>query len=557
MKMFKKLKWVILTVSIVLAGAFSFSFSDKYFEISKNLDILSNVYKTLHMNYVDEVNPGEVMKVGIDAMLESLDPYTVYYPEADIEDYRFLTTGEYGGIGSMIKRDGDYIMISEPYEGFPAQKNDVRAGDIIKKVDGKSIKGKSSEQVSKFLKGQANTPVKITIERPATGESLEKELVRENVKIEDVPYYGMLNDGGVGYIKLTSFTQTASRDVIKAFRELETQGMSTLVFDLRDNGGGLLNEAVNIVNMFVPKGQDVVSTRGKRKDVGRTYQALNNPVDLQIPLVVLVNGSSASASEIVSGAIQDLDRGVVIGQRTFGKGLVQETKPLSYNSSMKLTIAKYYIPSGRCIQKLDYSNKKNGKAVAVADSSIAAFKTKNGRTVYDGKGIAPDIEVELPDLHEITISLLQKQLIFDYATEFFYANDSIDGPDKFSFTSEQYEAFKKFLTDKKYDYTTDSEELLAELEEVSKQEKYYDAVKDSYEELKTKIKHNKSEDLESFKEEILRILENEIVSRYYFQRGRIIHSLNNDPYIKEATKILSDKRRYQSILQPSKDQDNG
>jgi len=553
----KKTKWLILGCTLFIAGSISYGFSDKYFDISKNLDIFSSVYKTIHMNYVDDVKPGELIKTGIDAMLKSLDPYTVYYPESDIEDYRFLTTGEYGGIGSMIRKSGDYVMITEPYEGFPAQKSDLHAGDIIKAIDGKSIEGMSTGEVSKVLKGQANTAVTLTIERPNTNEKLEKNLKRENVKIADVPYYGMLNES-VGYIKLTSFTQTASRDVISAFQELKTQGMKSLVFDLRDNGGGLLNEAVNIVNMFVPKGQEVVSTRGKRQDVSRTYVALNNPIDLDIPLTVLVNGNSASASEIVSGALQDLDRAVVIGERTFGKGLVQETKGLSYNSSMKLTIAKYYIPSGRCIQKLDYSNKKNGKATVVADSLRAEFRTKSGRTVFDGRGIAPDIDIERPTYHQITVSLMSKHLVFDYATEYYYGHDSIAPPDVFALSDKEYSDFSTYLEGKDYDYTTNSEKLLSELEEVSKKEKYYDAVKDTYDQLKKKVKHNKKADLITFKDQIVELLENEIVSRYHYQEGRIIHSLNNDPYIEEATKILSNSERYTTILTPQdEDNDNG
>ena len=408
----KTVAGLVLVVSSFGLVAYN-SVSDNYFEISKNLDIFVNLYKQLNIYYVDETNPGELIKTGIGAMLESLDPYTVYIPESDIEDYRFMTTGQYGGIGSLIRKKGEYVVVAEPYEGFPAFKSGLIAGDIILSIDGHEVKGKNTGEISKLLKGQAKTDVKLTIER--YGEEIEKTLTRENIKIKDVPYFGVIEEG-VGYIKLTSFTETASKEVIKAFKELkEKHNISKLIFDLRGNGGGLLNEAVNIVNIFVPRGTEVVYTKGKMKEWQQSYKALNTPIDTEIPLVVLVDEGSASASEIVSGALQDLDRAVVIGERTFGKGLVQQVKPLTYNSQFKVTVAKYYIPSGRCIQKLDYAHKdEDGHATQVPDSLRKEFSTKSGRKVLDGAGIEPDIKIEGEKASPILISLAQKQLIFEY-----------------------------------------------------------------------------------------------------------------------------------------------
>ena len=544
----------VLVGLLLITGSFGMvaynSERDNYFEISKNLDIFVNLYKQLNIYYVDETNPGELMKTGIDAMLESLDPYTVYIPESDIEDYRFMTTGQYGGIGSLIRRKGDYVVVAEPYEGFPAFKAGLLAGDLILSIDGHDVKGKNTGEISKLLKGQAKTDVNLVIDR--YGEKMEKTLTRENIKIKDVPYYGEL-EKGVGYIKLTSFTETASKEVIKAFKELkEKNKITSLVFDLRGNGSGLLNEAVNIVNIFIPRGTEVVYTKGKMKEWQQSYKALNAPIDTEIPLVVLVDEGSASASEIVSGALQDLDRAVVIGERTFGKGLVQQVKPLTYNSQFKVTVAKYYIPSGRCIQKLDYSNKTDGKATAVADSLRKQFFTTAGRPVKDGKGVLPDVAVELPQAADLTASLLSKNHIFDYASDFKRNNETIDSAKEFVMDENQYNDFIAFLEGKDFDYTTRTEQALERLKKASEGDKYYDRISEEYEKLVEKIKSNKDKDLLLHKKEISQILENEIISRYFYQTGRIEHSLKNDPRVKESISVLNQKQRYKRILAASK-----
>lgn len=549
MKRFKK-RIVIAGLAITAAvGIYGTSAKDDFFEISKNLEIFATLYRELNVFYVDDIQPGEMMKVGIDAMLESLDPYTTYITESNIEDYRFMTTGQYGGIGSLIRTvDGD-VYISEPYEGFPAHQAGLKAGDKILKIDGKKINDKNQEEISKLLKGQSGTKLEITYER--AGEENVTELERAEVKIPDVPYYGMLNDN-VGYISLSSFTRTASSEVRKAYVDLrDNHGMTELVFDLRGNGGGLLHEAVNIVNFFVPKDQEVVRTKGKIEEWDRKHLTLNQPLDTLIPMVVLVNGGSASASEIVSGTLQDLDRSVIIGTRTFGKGLVQQTKDLQYNNKLKLTVAKYYIPSGRCIQKLDYSHKNNGTAEEIPDSLLKVFHTRNGREVIDGRGIDPDIEVEGEELPHILVSLLSENLFFKYATEYASEHPEIEAADKFVLTDEEYDDFVEFLTDKNYSYTTDTEAELEKLKEIAQKEKYWKMAEGEFDALDKALHSKKNQDLTIFKDEISEILTNEIISRYYFQKGRIQSSLASDQMISEAIELLNDEAKYKGILDPS------
>lgn len=548
-KFSRKVKLLALAVLITLSGLFSYSFTDNYFDISKNLDIFATLFKELNIYYVDETNPGELMKTGIDAMLKSLDPYTNYYPESDIEDYRFMTTGEYGGIGSMIRKKDDQIIVAEPYEGFPAQEAGLLAGDVIEKIDGKSIEGYTTGEVSKLLKGAAKTDVTLSIYRPTSEKRFEKTLTREDIKIKDVPYYGVL-ESNVGYIKLTGFTNTASKELKEAFKALkEEKNIEGLILDLRGNGGGLLNEAVNIVNFFVEKGSEVVSTKGKVKQWDRVHKALNDPIDTEIRLAVLIDPMSASASEIVSGSLQDYDRAVVIGQKSFGKGLVQQTRSLSYNSKLKVTVAKYYIPSGRCIQKLDYSKKdEEGRPATIPDSLMREFETQNGRKVYDGAGIRPDIRVERDKPSNITLSLLNNQLFFEYATLYRAKKDSIPPPFEFTISDQEYETFKAFLSDKDYDYTTKTEKMLEDLKKASEKEQYFSSIEDEFISLEKEIKHNKGEDLITFKDEIIRVLENEIVSRYYYQSGRIEIDLKHDKEIKEAIEILSDSAAYKEVL---------
>lgn len=541
----------ILLVLLVTASIFSsFSFVDNYFEVSKNLDIFATLFREVNMYYVDETKPGDLMKKGMDAMLESLDPYTNYIPESDIEDYRFMQTGQYGGIGSLIRKKNDQIVISEPYEGYPAYKADLRAGDVILEVDGKPIKGKNQDDISKILKGQPNTTVKLLIEREGEKSPIEKIITREEIKVKSVPFFGML-EGNVGYMRLTSFTQESSEEVKKAFTELKSKnpGLKGIVFDLRGNPGGLLNEAINISNLFVEKGTDIVSTKGKVQEWNKVYKSINSPVDVSIPVALLINSGSASASEIVSGSLQDLDRAVVIGQRSFGKGLVQTTRELSYHSQLKVTTAKYYIPSGRCIQALDYTNRnEDGSVGKIPDSLITLFKTKGGRPVYDGGGIKPDIALAPTNYSKIAISLENKALIFDFATKYRREHASIAPAKEFKLSEKEYEEFMAFISNKEYDYTTKSEKLLNELKETAKTEKYFEAAEKEYEALKAKLIHHKTEDLSNFKAEIKSLIESEIVSRYYYQKGKIEASLANDPEVKKAIDVLSDATLYTSIL---------
>ena len=485
----------------------SYSFVDNFFEVSKNLDIFATLFRELNIYYVDETNPGDLMKRGIDDMLESLDPYTNFIPESEIEDYRYMTTGQYGGIGALVRQIGDYVVISEPYEGFPAQKADLRAGDKLLKVNDIDVKGKKTDDISKYLKGQANTSIKLLIEREGEAKPIEKTIGREEIKIKSVSYSGMISKN-VGYIKLTGFTENAAGEVKSALLELKKNPeFKSLVFDLRGNPGGLLKEAIDIVNLFADKGTEIVSTRGKVKDWDKVYKGVNSPVDVNIPIVVLVDRGSASASEIVSGSIQDLDRGVVIGQRSYGKGLVQQTRPLSYNAQLKVTVAKYYTPSGRCIQALDYSHRnEDGSVDKVPDSLITAFKTKNGRIVYDGGGVAPDISVETQKYSSILASLVTKNLIFDYATKYRVAHETIVPAKDFKLTDAEYDAFVAFLSDKEYDYTTRTERALEDFTEDAKNDKSIDLIGADIEALKSKITHNKKEDLVKYKPEIKQFL---------------------------------------------------
>jgi len=542
--MSKKVKIFIISVVVLIS---SFSFTDSYFEIAKNLDIFTTVYRELNNYYVDETDPGKLMKTAIDKMLKSLDPYTNYIPESEIEDFQFMTTGQYGGIGAVITKRKDYVFISEPYEGFPAQKAGLIAGDKILEINGESAKGKNTEDVSKALKGQPNTEVQLLIERPYLEDPFSVSFKRQKISVKSVPFYSYLNEG-IGYIKLRSFTRNCSNDIKNAFLDLKKQGdLKGLILDLRANPGGLLNESVNIVNLFVDKGQEVVSTKGKIKSWDKVYKASKSPIDLEIPIVVLINQSSASASEIVAGAIQDLDRGIVIGQRSFGKGLVQQTKKLSYNSQLKLTVAKYYIPSGRCIQALDYSNRnEDGSVGKVPDSLMTAFKTKNGRTVYDGGGINPDIEIDQDDISNLIVSLIQERLFFDYATYYKHQNPSLDS--LFIMDDTGFNSFVDFLGDKSYDYKTETEKAFEVLKNKSEKENYFADIQDKYENLFQEFEINKKNDLIRNKEIIKEILSEEIASRYFYQEGRIRTSLNFDKEVQEAIIYLSKQDMYNSVL---------
>jgi carboxyl-terminal processing protease len=518
-----------------------------YFETSKNIEIFTELYGVLDEFYVDEINPGDLIKTAIDEMLNSLDPYTTYIPESDIEDYRFMTTGQYGGIGAMITKRGDYVLISEPYEGFPAQKAGLMAGDKILEVNGKSAKGKTTEELSSILKGQPNTEVTILIERD--GETFAKKFNREKVTVKSVPYYGFLEDG-IAYIKLRSFTRNCANDIKSALSDLKSeQELKGIILDLRSNPGGLLNESIDIVNLFVDKGEEIVTTKGKIKDWDKTYVAKYNPVDEKTPLIVLINSNSASASEIVSGSVQDLDRGLIIGRRSFGKGLVQQSRKLPYNSQLKVTVAKYYIPSGRCIQALDYSNRnEDGSVGKVPDSLFSTFYTRNGREVKDGGGVTPDIKTENEEVSDISISLMNKRLVFDFATQFRYKNEKIESIENFEITDEIFNNFVGFLSDKEYQYTTATEDALDIFKEITDEEGTSDLILEEFNLLTEKIKFNKENDLENNKEEIKEFISNEIVSRYYYQEGRIIDRLKHDKDIDEALRLFKNMDEYHSLL---------
>jgi carboxyl-terminal processing protease len=517
------------------------------FEVLKNLEIMDQVYEHLDLYFVDEPQLGKLSKTSIDALLKELDPYTVYYHESNIEDYRLMTTGQYGGIGALIRRMGDDTYIAEPYEGNPAEKSGLKAGDKIISIDGKEMHKKSSDEVSTALKGPKGTAIKVEIERINEGKKTIS-ITRDEIKIPDVPYFGMV-DKEIGYVKLNSFTQTAASDVRSAIEKLKKEGMSKLVLDLRDNGGGLLIEAVKIVNFFVPKNTVVVSTKGRVKEENRVYTTLEEPIDTDIPLAILVDGGSASASEIVAGSLQDLDRAVILGQTSYGKGLVQRTYDMKYGSKIKLTIAKYYTPSGRCVQRLEYYDKETGeKPKEIADSLVKSFQTKNGRKVIDGRGIEPDVKVELEDLSRLSAMLLTKNLIFNFASEFASKNNTISKPEEFKLSDSQYEEFKSYALKDEFNYTTASEEALKKMKETAEKEGYFNEVKSEYEAMMTKVTPSKSRDLDKFKEEISQMLENEIVSRYYFQKGRTVNSFRYDNVLLKAKDVLGNSKEYNTIL---------
>lgn len=550
--MFKrKIVYPTLFLFALVLGAFVASeepLSDR-FEIGKNLDIFAALYKEVNSTYVDGTQPGKLMKTGVDAMLETLDPYTVYYPESEIEDYKLLTTGQYGGIGAKIRRIDDFVVIDEPYEGFPAFKAGLRAGDIILKVDGKDVKGKSTADLSKILKGNPGTSLNVLIERPGQNKPFEVVFKREEIQLKSVPYFGMVDDS-IGYIQMTSFTRKVSNEVENAIQELKkNKELKGIILDLRGNPGGLLHEAINTVNLFVAKGEKVVETRGKIDAWTKTYKTLNPSLDRKIQVTVLVNGRSASASEIVSGALQDLDRGVVIGRRTYGKGLVQTTKQLKYNTSVKITTAKYYIPSGRCIQAIDYSKRDdNGKVEKIADSLLTNFKTKNGRLVKDGAGILPDIEMEDTILSPIIPALINNNLIFKFATQ--YVLDHPNGIDSktFQLTETDFQNFVEFIKDEDLSYETQTDIELKQLKEKATKEHYIEDIQKQIDLIEQNLAEKKKLEISKNKDQIIKYLELEIVTRYFHQKGKIEHQIKNDPYVLKAIEVLKNNKQYRQIL---------
>ena len=551
-KILKAALGVSLAVIIGLS-IWGFKSDQKNFEISKNLDIFYTLVRELNLFYVDEVKPEKLIKKGIDEMLETLDPYTVFIPESEMDDFKFMTTGEYAGIGAMISKRKNQIIVAEPYEGFPAQKSGLRAGDIFLEVDGKSVDKMSVSDVSETLKGPARKPVKVKIQRPGEKKPYQIDIVREEIQIDPVTYYGMI-DAKTGYIRLSSFTDGCSENIKSAILDLrDKRGASSLVLDLRGNPGGLLGEAVKVTNLFVNHGQEIVTTKGKVSQWDKTYRATEQPVDSVMPLIVLVNSGSASASEIVAGALQDLDRAVILGNRTFGKGLVQTTRDLNYDTKLKVTTAKYYIPSGRCIQALDYSHRNaDGSVGHIPDSLTSEFKTKNGRPVRDGGGVTPDIRNVQDTLSTLAYKLVQDYIIFDFATEFAAKHKTIAPPDKFVIDDTIYSEFNKFLTEKKFSYESRSEQNLKALIETAKRERYYEGAQNEFAALEKGLTLNLNADLGKFSDEIRELLKDEIVGRYYYQKGAIIAAIGNDLEIKRVISLFNSPAEYSAILIPAK-----
>ncbi len=539
---------IVLTLLIVasISTGFLVTQETRDFRIAKNLDIFFSLFRELNTFYVDEIDPDKLIKSGLDNMLKTLDPYTVYYPESESDDFTFMTTGKYGGIGSLVRNNGDYTIISEVYKDFPADKAGIKAGDLLKKVDGVSLKGFTTDKVSEKLKGKPGTDISLQLNETEKRSNIS--LRARKISMPPVPYYGMI-DSKTGYIRFTSFTQNCIADVKNALVKLKEDNAQQVILDLRGNPGGLLTEAVEIVNLFVPQGSEIVSTKGKVKQFDEDFKTTKEAVDDKIPLALIINRGSASASEIVAGAIQDLDRGIIVGQRSYGKGLVQVTRPLSYNTQLKVTTAKYYIPSGRCIQARDFSHpNEDGSVGMIPDSLISSFKTKNGRIVKDGGGIAPDFEIIPEPLSQISTELYLRNFIFDYATEYYWSHPDIKSIGQFSYSDKDYADFKSFLVKRKFSYRTVTEESFNDLITSAKKEKYYDIHKDLFDSLEKDLEHDLNQDLTLFKKEITELIEDEIVGRYFYEGGAISWTLNKDEQVLKAIELLNNKTQYNSIL---------
>jgi len=547
--MIRKYKSLLVSAGLILLAVGIWSFNDDLFEISKNLEVFTSLYKEINTNYVDDINPSKFIKTGADAMLDNLDPYTEFIPESEIEDYKLhYVSTQYGGIGaSVFVREGK-IYVSGVFEGYPAQKADIRAGDELLKINDISLVGKNNDQVSDLLKGSKGASIKLSVKRVGDAQPLDKNVVRDEIKQPNVPYYGMV-EGNMGYIKLDHFLENSADEVTDALAALKKNNPNGIILDLRNNGGGILQDAVRIVNLFVPKGVVVVSQKGKLKDKNYVYNTQAEPSVPDLPLVILVNNHSASASEIVAGSLQDLDRAVIIGQRSYGKGLVQQAFPLPYNSLVKITIAKYYVPSGRCIQEIDYAHRKDdGSVVKFADSLIHEYKTKDGRSVYDGSGIYPDIFMPAEKYAAVTQTLVGKLLLFDYATHYRDTHPKIVDAHSFSLTDAEYDDFVKFLANKNYTYSSTSEKVLGSLKTAATNDKEFAEIQSEYDILKTKLLNSKKNDLQIHKDEIKQLLESEIVSRYYFDKGRYEDGFKYDKELARAVKTMQDKTQLAAIL---------
>lgn len=552
-KKFSKKLGVLAIIVLLTGGSIVFiSSSNDDFKLVKSLEIYYSLFRELNLFYVDETNPEKLVENSINGMLKELDPYTTYIPESDRENFNFMTTGEYGGIGSLIRRSGEYAIIAEPYEGFPAAKAGLMAGDTIVSIDGKEMKDMEISQISENLKGKPNTPLTLSIRRYGHPDVLDISLIREKITISNVPYYGMLNEH-IGYIRLSNFTTGAAKETKTALLELKKNpDFEAVVLDLRGNPGGLLIEAVDIANIFVQQGQEIVATKGRVKQWDQDYRTRHAAVDTSIFVAVLVSRGSASASEIVAGSLQDLDRAIIIGQRTFGKGLVQTTRELSYNSRLKVTTAKYYIPSGRCIQALDYSKRNDdGSVGSIPDSLISEYQTRNGRTVYDGGGIQPDFKTDPVLLSQISIALLTRNVIFDFATMYAAEHERIGTIEDFSLSPMDYTSFKKMVSSRDFTYETRSEESLKKLIKTAKREKYFDLAEEEFSALEDKLAHNDEKDLDNFSDEILQLIKEEVIVRYYYQKGRVQASIANDPEVSKALEVLVQPELYLSTLNES------
>jgi carboxyl-terminal processing protease len=544
-------KKIVYTLIILPFSFILWSFTADYFQISKQLEIFASVYREVNTYYVDDINPGKLFKTGVDAMLRTLDPYTNFYTESEIEDYKIENvSADYGGIGISSLRVGDSVFVYDVYEGYAAQRADVRAGDVIISANGKSLKGLTGEQIDDLMKGQSGTSINLVLARTGESQPLEKKITREEIKVKNVSYYGMINDS-TGYIKLDKFLQDCYKETREALVELQKNPtMTQLVFDLRGNGGGLLEESVRILNLFIEKGQLLVTQKGRIAGSNNEYKSELYPIAPNVRVAVLVDKFSASASEITAGNFQDVDRGVVVGQRSYGKGLVQQTRTLTYNCQMKLTVAKYYTASGRCVQTkiYTYNSSETSAYEEIADSLIKPFKTKNGRTVFDGSAVYPDVYVKLNDTSNIARSLYNKMVIFDYASFYRTKHNSIDSLGDFKLSDADYNDFVNFVLSKNFDYSTQTELAFSDLLETSKRDKYHASANKEIDFLGDKIKHDRKVDLISAKEEIKALLEKEIVGRFYFQSGKNRFMMKNDPVLLQALNTISNAPLYNSIL---------
>lgn len=552
MKRISKIHAALLLLAVAGTGCLlGFKSGDSHnFQIAKNLDIFNSIVKELDMFYVDTLDPNKTVREGIDAMLYSLDPYTEYYPEDDQSELEQMLKNSYGGIGSVITWNAKLkrSMIAEPYEHMPAAEVGLKAGDVLMEIDGKDLAGKNNLEVSEMLRGQVGTSFKLKVQRPGTKKPMEFDIVRRSIQLPIIPYYTML-DNNIGYINLSTFSGNPSKEFKQAFLDLKKQGITSLVIDLRNNPGGLLDEAIDIANFFLPRGKTLVTTKGKIKQASNTYKTLREPLDLEIPLAVLVNGGTASSSEILAGSLQDLDRAVIIGNRTFGKGLVQTTRPLPYGGAMKLTTSKYYIPSGRCVQAIDYKHRnEDGSVGRIPDSLTTVFHTAIGREVRDGGGVTPDIAVKQEKLPNILFYLVNDNLIFNYATEYCQKHASIPAPEQFAVTDADYADFKALVKSADFKYDQQTEKMLKSLKEMAEFEGYLTDAAEEFKALEQKLSHNLDRDLDHFSKEIKNMIAVEIIKRYYYQRGSIIEQLKDDDDLKEAVKVLTDPEKYKEVL---------